>query len=28
MEGLSTGDRELPTVRAAFVRRLLEAEPS
>ncbi len=24
----STGDRELPTVRAGFVRRLLEAEPS
>jgi protein arginine kinase len=28
MEGRSTGDRELPTVRAAFVRRLLEAESS
>jgi len=28
MDGRSTGDRELPTVRAAFVRRLLEAEPS
>lgn len=28
MDGRSTGDRELPSVRAAFVRRLLEAEPS
>jgi len=28
MDGRSTGDRELPTVRAAFVRRLLEAESS
>jgi protein arginine kinase len=26
MDGRSTGDRDLPTVRAAFVRRLLEAE--
>ncbi|HEV8264274.1 MAG TPA: protein arginine kinase [Gemmatimonadales bacterium] len=26
MDGRSTGDRELPTVRAAYVRRLLEAE--
>jgi len=28
MDGRSTGDPELPTVRAAFVRRLLDAEPS
>jgi len=28
IDGRSTGDRELPTVRAAFVRRLLEAESS
>ncbi|HMJ58314.1 MAG TPA: protein arginine kinase [Gemmatimonadales bacterium] len=28
MDGRSTGDRELPTVRAAYVRRLLEAEAS
>jgi protein arginine kinase len=28
MDGRSTGDRELPMVRAAFVRRLLEAEAS
>jgi len=28
MDGRSTGDRELPTVRAAFVRRLLESESS
>jgi protein arginine kinase len=28
MDGRSTGDRELPTVRAAFVRRLLESEAS
>lgn len=28
MDGRSTGDRELPTVRATFVRRLLDAEAS